>query len=117
MIDQSFVELARTYVSHSNAHDLNEIQKMFLDNASYESVYAGKFEGWDAISEMMRDFFERVPDVAWRVKSYEDVEDNVVEFEFLMCGTDSQNGGRIERRGIERIQFTDSGRICHVDVR
>jgi len=117
MIDQSFVELARKYVEHSNAHDLEEIQKMFLDNASYESAYAGKFEGWESIAEMMKDFFERVPDVEWQVGGYEDVEENVVEFAFVMRGTDSKNGERIERHGVERIGFTDSGRICHIDVR
>lgn len=117
MIDQSFADLARKYVAQSNAHDLVEIQKMFLDNASYESAYTGAFEGRDSIADMMKGFFERIPDVEWRVESYADVEENVVEFAFVMCGTDRDSGQRIERRGVERIRFTDSGRICHIDVR
>lgn len=117
MIDHSFAELARKYVEHSNAHDLVEIQKMFLDNASYESVYTGKFEGWESIADMMKGFFERIPDVEWEVENFADVEENVVEFAFVMRGTDRENGQRIERQGVERIRFTDSGRICYIDIR
>ncbi len=117
MIHHSFAELARKYVEHSNAHNLEEMQKMFLDNARYESAYVGSFEGWESIAEMMRKFFDRVPDVEWHVEEYDDVEDNVVEFSFLMTGTDQENGQRIDRRGVERIRFTDSGRICQIRIR
>ncbi len=90
---------------------------MFLDNARYESVHVGTYEGWDSIAGMMKGFFERVSDVEWHVEEFDDVEDNVVEFSFLMIGKDRESGQRIDRRGVERIRFTDSGRICQVKVR
>ncbi|MDX1512923.1 MAG: nuclear transport factor 2 family protein [Gammaproteobacteria bacterium] len=117
MVEHSLAEIARKYVESSNAHDLEAIEKMFLENASYESAYVGRFEGWESIAVMMREFFERLPDVEWQVDGINDVEVNVVEFPFVMRGTDSRSGERVERRGVERIHFTDAGRICHVEVR
>jgi len=110
------IELAKAYVALSNAHAIRFILPMFTDSANYQSSSVGEFAGRKAIGEMMAGFFERFADVHWDVGSYRHVENNLVEFKFIMTATEAQSGDRIERRGLEQIEFSDDGFISRISV-
>ena len=110
------VELAKAYVALSNAHALDFILPMFNDSANYQSSSIGEFTGRKAIGEMMGDFFKRFPNVHWQVASYQRTKENLVEFEFIMTASDAQSGDKIERRGLEQIEFSDDGFISRISV-
>jgi len=110
------IELAKAYVALSNAHRLVLIVPMFVDQAVYYSSYVGEFRGRIAIEEMMADFFSRFPDVHWKVPEYRRVAKGVVEFPFLMSATELQSGNRIEREGLERVEYSDNNLISRLEV-
>ncbi|SFP39736.1 SnoaL-like domain-containing protein [Nitrosomonas cryotolerans] len=110
------VDLAKTYVALSNSHNLQHIALMFIDEATYHSSYSGELKGSPAINEMMVSFFSRFPDVHWDVPEYRITGDLSVEFEFTMNATDATSRKRVERRGLEQINFTADGLISHIAV-
>jgi hypothetical protein len=105
------IELAKAYVALSNAHALTFILPMFSDSARYQSSSVGEFEGRDAIGKMMADFFKRFPDVNWQVASFRHGTENLVEFKFIMSACEAATGNRIERCGLEQIEFSKDGFI------
>jgi hypothetical protein len=117
MSETERIELAKAYVALSNAHRLEFILPMFADKATYHSPHVGEFEGRDAIGEMMANFFARFPDVRWNVLEYRCTEKGVARFKFEMFATEALTGKSIERRGAERIEFTDEGHISRLEVK
>ena len=105
---------ARRYVELSNEHNLNMISSMFDSDLRYHSSQFGEFSGKETVMHMMKDFFTRFPDVHWEVDKYEEIEPSIVEFEFLMKGSDQEEGKQVERRGRECISFGESGLIVEV---
>ena len=116
MTAASLVDRARLYVERSNRHDLASIGPMLEADATYRSSSVGSFAGREAILAMMRGFFERFPDVAWQVADYRPGPAASVAFDFVMRATDKETGEAIERRGLERIDFTSAGTVVHIDV-
>lgn len=116
MKESENIDMAKAYVALSNAHRIELIVPMFVDNATYQSSSVGKFEGRGAIREMMENFFARFPDVRWAVPEYRCIGERAVEFEFIMTSTELSTGDSIESKGVERIEFTDSGHISRVEV-
>ena len=110
------LNLARNYFEQSNQHNLDTILPMFDDNATYNSSQVGSYEGKEAIGEMMKDFFVHYPDVFWEIKSHRPVEDNGIEFIFMMRASNINTGEHIERQGLERITFTLDNLISHIEV-
>ena len=110
------VELARRYVELSNRHDLGAICPMLEPDATYRSSSVGSFAGREAILEMMRGFVHRFPDVGWQVADYRPGPAASVAFDFVMRATERETGEAIERRGLERIDFSSAGRIAHIEV-
>jgi hypothetical protein len=110
------IALAQAYVALSNAHRVDLILGMFAKPVSYQSVNVGRFEGGDAIGEMMMGFFARFPDVSWEVAEYRCVDDGTVAFHFAMTATDADSGESIERAGLETIAFTNDGFISRIEV-
>ena len=110
------VELAKAYVALSNAHSLAFILPMFSDTAKYQSTNVGQFAGRKAIGEMMAAFFSRFPDVHWQVPNYRYAEKNRVDFEFIMTASEAHSGDRVERRGLEQIEFSEEGYISRISV-
>ncbi|MFA9419176.1 MAG: nuclear transport factor 2 family protein [Gammaproteobacteria bacterium] len=100
----------------SNAHSLVMILPMFSCSANYQSSSVGEFSGREAIGEMMAGFFSRFPDVHWQVTDYRHTRNNLVEFEFIMTATEAATGNKIERRGLEHIEFSDDGFISRISV-
>jgi SnoaL-like domain len=117
MNESEQTELARAYVALSNAHALSFILPMFSSSANYQSSSVGEFNGPEAIGEMMAGFFERFPDVHWDVSTYHHAAVNLVEFEFIMTASEEQSGDRIERRGLEQIEFSEDGSISRISVK
>ena len=101
---------ARRYVEMSNAHDLDAIEAMFQESATYQSANIGEHEGREAILVMMRAFLAHNTDIRWDVHEYRSLDDGGVEFDF----TARAGGG--ERRGTERVYFDDAGLIRRVEV-
>jgi hypothetical protein len=116
MSKQEPIEWAKNYVALSNHHDLRLIKPLFAENATYHSTYFGEYQGRTAIHAMMTSFFDRFPDAHWGVAEYRPIEDNGVEFAFVMTGMDASSGERVQRQGLERIYFTPDGLIRHIAV-
>ncbi len=110
------IDLAKNYVDLSNQHQLKSIECLFMCEATYHSSFFGEYKGRIAIHEMMVSFFSRFPDVHWKVPEYRVIENNGVEFEFIMTGTDAASGEQVERHGLERIYFSSDGLIRHIAV-
>lgn len=110
------IELAKTYVALSNAHSLDFILPIFSESANYQSSSVGQFTGRKAIGEMMGEFFKRFPNVRWQVASYRLATENLVEFDFIMTANEAESEDRIERRGLEQIEFNDDGLIVKISV-
>lgn len=107
--------LARAYVAHSNAHDLDAIGELLDHDARYESAYAGVLHGRDAILAMMRGFFATFPDVHWDATGYVEVSVHQVAFDFRMRAT-GERGEPVFSEGRERIAFSPLGRIASIRV-
>lgn len=116
MNTNKLIELARNYVTLSNNHHLPFIKPLFATDATYHSAYFGEYKGSAAIHAMMTTFFARFPDAHWQVTEYRDIEDNGVEFAFVMTGTDASSGEQVKRHGLERIYFTPDGLIRYLTV-
>ena len=110
------IELAKAYVALSNAHALAFILPMLSGSARYQSSSVGKFDGRDAIGEMMSGFFSRYPDVNWQVDSFRHGAENRVEFNFTMTAHEAATGNRIDREGLEQIDFSEDGYIDRISV-
>ena len=110
------INWAKSYVTLSNAHELAKIKSLFTPDATYHSTYFGEYRGIDAIHDMMQSFFKRFSDAYWEVPEYCCIDDNGVEFAFLMTATDTTSGEQVQRRGLERIYFTSTGMIKHIAV-
>lgn len=110
------IDLAKNYVYLSNQHKLKLIECLFMYEATYHSSFFGEYKGRIAIHEMMVSFFSRFPDVHWDVSEYKAIENNGVEFEFIMTGTDAVSSEHVKRHGLERIYFSSDGLIRHIAV-
>ncbi|MCH9638222.1 MAG: nuclear transport factor 2 family protein [Betaproteobacteria bacterium] len=113
---EDLIDLAKTYVSLSNRHQIKQIDTMFMEDATYHSSFFGEYKGRIAISEMMTSFFTRFLDAYWDVTEYLVIEENGVEFKFVMTATDAASGERVERHGLECIYFSPEGLISHIAV-
>ncbi len=110
------IRLAKTYVDLSNKHRLDQIELMFIGDATYHSSYFGEYRGATAIHQMMVSCFKRFPDVYWEVPAYRVIENQGVEFDFLMTAIDAASGEHVKRQGLERIYFTSDGLIKQIAV-
>ena len=117
MRESEYIDLAVAYVALSNAHKVELITPMFAENSTYRSAHVGTYTGRQAIGDMMSEFFSRFPDVRWHASTYRSTGERVIEFSFQMTATEAANGNRIERKGVEEIQFSDDGLILHLEVR
>lgn len=117
MNSRKYNDLARSYVTLSNDHNLKLIALMFAEEATYYSSYFGTYTGKEAINKMMAEFFSRFPDAHWQVPEYRNIGNKSVEFLFVMTGTDTVTGQQTERHGLEQISFTANSLIDHIEVR
>ena len=116
MLTKELIERTQNYIILSNQHNLPLIKILFADDATYHSDFFGEYKGGAAIHAMMLSFFTRFPDAHWKVEEYRSIEDNGVEFAFMMTGRDATSGKSVQRRGLERIYFNSDGLIKHIAV-
>lgn len=116
MTEIETIELSRAYVSLSNAHRVGLILPMFSDDAVYTSSAVGEFIGPEAIGNMMQDFFSAYPDVFWLAENYRH-EGHRVTFDFSLQATAADSGEHLQRIGVERIEFDETGLIRKLEVK
>jgi uncharacterized protein GlcG (DUF336 family) len=109
------IELARAYVALSNAHRTDLILALFAGDAVYRSSAVGEHQGATAIIAMMHAFFTRYPDVCWKCANYR-CADRRVSFAFELRATDAGDGSKLQRDGIEHIEFDAHGLIKALEV-
>lgn len=115
MTEAELTELAKAYVALSNSHRINLIMPMFAAGARYTSTAVGEHRGRAAIGDMMHGFFTRYPDVIWQATNYR-CDDFRVSFDFTMTANGAVTGDRLERSGVEQIEFTADGSIKKITV-
>jgi len=115
MTETESIELARAYVALSNAHRTDLILPLFAGDAVYRSSAVGEHRGTTAIIAMMQAFFTRYPDVYWRCANYRCAERRV-SFAFELRATDADDGSKLQRGGIEHIEFDAHGLIKTLEV-
>ena len=96
---------AKRYIELSNAHDLDAIEAMFSEDATYRSSNVGEYQGRGKIMAMMRKFFALRPDISWQIDELREIEGGI-EFDFRTC----------DGQGTERVYFDDAGLIRRIEV-
>lgn len=112
---KSVLETAQEYFEHSNDRDLESVEKMLTETATYSSPNVGVFLGKEQIMEMKREFYGSFTDMNWDVHSAEETKSGVVLFDFTFTGT-KIDGEKVERPGLEYVIVKD-GLVQHVEVR
>ncbi|TNF86880.1 MAG: nuclear transport factor 2 family protein [Gammaproteobacteria bacterium] len=115
MTDTELIELARAYIALSNSHRVDLIMPMFAAGARYTSSAVGEHRGRAAIGDMMHGFFNRFPDAYWLTSDFS-CSDHCVSFDFTMQATEADSGEGLERKGVERVEFTADGSIKKLTV-
>jgi len=115
MTDNELIEITRAYVALSNAHRVDLIMPMFSAGALYLSSTAGEHRGRAAIGDMMHGFFDHHVDVYWQTENFRCV-DHCVSFDFTMTAGATDDSEAIERKGVERVEFTADGAIKKITV-
>ncbi len=116
MTEIESLELAKAYVALSNAHRVEMILPMFSTDAVYTSSTAGEFTGPADIGTMMRGFFASYPDAFWLAENYR-FDGSRVSFDFGLQASEAVSGTRLQRLGIERIEFDENGLIKKLEVK
>jgi hypothetical protein len=116
MTSDEEIHAAKAYVALSAAHRIDLITPMLAGDAAYESANVGSHVGVEAMVLMMTAFFARFPDVWWDVAEYRHVGSRTVAFDFVMNGTNAEDGNPLRRVGHERVTFDEIGQITRVDV-
>lgn len=111
----SALDLAKEYFAHSNARDLDAIEKMLTNTTTYSSPNVGVFLGKAQIMEMKRGFYGSFTDMHWDVHSAEETKPGVVLFDFTFTGTKT-DGEKVERSGLEYV-IVHNGKLQHIEVR
>lgn len=109
------IKTAQKYFDYSNARNLEAIEGMLHDDTTYSSPNVGVFLGKEQIMEMKKDFYGSFTEMAWDVKSVEEVKPGVVLFDFVFSGT-KNDGEKVERPGLEFVIVKDE-RLQHIEVR
>tara|TARA_R110002073_G_scaffold178597_2_gene337042 strand:- start:2386 stop:2757 length:372 start_codon:yes stop_codon:yes gene_type:complete len=113
----NYIDLTKTYVALLNKHNRKRIIPMLIDEATYHSSFFGESKSSQTINEMMVKFFSRFSNAYWDVAEYRCIEENSVEFEFIMTATDAISDEHIEWHGVEQIHFTTDNLISCIAVR
>lgn len=110
MTTEELITWTRAYVDASNEHDVGRIRSMLAYDATYHSSGVGNHHGAGAIVAMNKSFFAASPDVHWQPENFRAVEDDGVEFDFVITIAGQPS------KGVERVFFNDGGKIRRVEV-
>eukprot|EP00762_Andalucia_godoyi_P002968 ANDGO_04217.mRNA.1 hypothetical protein GUITHDRAFT_102332 len=125
---------AQRYIDLSNSHDLDGIEQLLSPRIVYISESLGRFEGPEAVMQMMRSFFSSFQSVFWTIqggfkhRQYDSEEDhkhfteendqeavstgkccNCVHFRYIRHAA-----GRPDAVGVEWLCFDDDGTIAQI---
>ena len=102
MDNEAMIAVAKKYVASSNKHDASECCSLMHADAEYVSSSVGQFKGTPDIENMMKQYFEKFPNVHWEVPEYV-LTGNCVSFKFIRTGCASADGYPITAHGFEEI--------------
>jgi ketosteroid isomerase-like protein len=104
------------YHAALDAHDVNLVETMMAENATYISAAVGVVEGRAAIVGAMRRYFAAHSDHhAWddAVKA---IDTNKAHAVWQLKATNNGSGITVHRRGEETVTFDAAGQVLKVDV-
>ncbi|WDZ77474.1 nuclear transport factor 2 family protein [Ensifer adhaerens] len=104
------------YHAAINALDFAAIEAAFAEDARYISNGVGALVGRTAIISAFRDYFVTYPDQIARDSLIETLSPTSARTKWQLTATNATTGKRIERTGIEHLQFDDQGRIVAIEV-
>lgn len=104
------------YHAAINALDFTAIKDAFAEDARYTSNGIGALVGRAAILSAFRDYFDIYPDQIARDSLIETLSPASARTRWHLEATNARTGKRIERSGIELLQFDARGRIVAIEV-
>lgn len=107
------VEFLAAYADAFNRHDLDTIMAAMTSNTVFIPSSNTSIEGQDAVRETFADIFACYPDAKWSGASHS-VSGNRGVSEWVMTGTDADDGTRMEVRGCDIFTF-ENGLIAIKD--
>ncbi len=115
----SFDPVAAISAYHAalDAHDVDKVETLMAENATYESAGIGLVEGRDAILAAMRKYFAAHTDHhAWD-DSAEQIGPRTARAVWQLKATNNATGEKYHRRGEEDVTFDEAGLVLRVVVR
>ena len=110
------VKALEAYHAALDAHDVDRVEALMAESATYESVAVGKVEGRTAIAAAMRKYFAAHADHhAWD-DSVEQVSEQAARAVWQLTATNSASGEKYHRRGEEVVTFDAAGKVLRVQV-
>jgi ketosteroid isomerase-like protein len=115
MIDP--VALLKKYNDALNAFDLAGVEKMFAEDAVYNSPgLKGEVRGRDHIMRAMREYFLEFDDQISTDESIEAIDPVTAQSIWHLRATSSKTGDKLVRSGVGLIRFNSNGLIARVEV-
>lgn len=110
----SALNLAKTYFDYSNQSNMDLIENLFGENATYYSANLGFFISKKEILAMQATFHGQYQSLQWTIDSINEIKPNVVEIAFRFQGV-LNDGTEQKRQGSEHI-LVYNGLIQHIAV-
>jgi ketosteroid isomerase-like protein len=117
---KDILTLAGRYHAALNKFDFAAIEKMFTEDAEYQSTGIGAgvggLYGRSAIMEAMKAYFAEFSDQVSADDSIEAIGPNAVRAHWRLHATTKSSGRKVHRQGVETIHFNPKGQITMVEV-
>lgn len=115
MIDP--VALLKEYHAALNAFDLEKVDSMFADDATYISPgLNGALKGRGVIMNAMRHYFSEFENQVSTDVEIIKLDDTAAQARWHLVATSTKTGQQIKRHGLEAIHFDSNGLIVLVEV-
>jgi SnoaL-like domain len=114
----SFDPVAAITVYHAalDAHDVDLVESLMAETATYESAGIGLVDGRDAIISAMRKYYAAHTDHhAWD-DSVEQVGPRIARAQWQLTATNDATGEKYHRRGTEEVTFDEEDKVLRVFV-
>lgn len=119
-MSKDILTLAGRYHAALNNFDFTAIEKMFAEDAEYQSTGIGAgvggLYGRSAIMEAMKAYFAEFNDQVSTDDSIEAMGPDAVRVHWRLHATTKSSGRKVHRQGVETIHFNSKGLITMVEV-